>query len=135
MKKIKLLYLFLVLSLSGGVIACQQGNKASSEISNVSTSEFKNLVDQHRGIILDVRTPEEFAEGHIPGAINLDVNGSNFKDEIGKLDKSKDYEVYCRSGKRSLKASEMMQSEGFTKVTNLDGGIMGWQEKGYPVEK
>ena len=135
MKKLKILSLFLVLSLTGVTIACQQGNKSSGEISTVSTAEFKSLVDQQSGVILDVRTPEEFAEGHIPGAINLDVNGSNFKDEIGKLDKAKSYEVYCRSGKRSLKASEMMQSEGFTKVTNLDGGILGWQEKGYPVEK
>ncbi|MBL0064757.1 MAG: rhodanese-like domain-containing protein [Bacteroidetes bacterium] len=135
MKKIKLLSLFLVLSLAGGTIACQQGTKSNNEINTVSATDFKSLVDQQSGIILDVRTPEEFAEGHIPGAINMDVNGPNFKDEVGKLDKGKAYEVYCRSGKRSLKASEMMQSEGFTKVTNLDGGIMGWQEKGYPVEK
>jgi rhodanese-related sulfurtransferase len=69
--------------------------------------------------ILDVRTPEEFAENSLQVAVNIDVTGAKFKDELRKLDKSKTYKLYCRSGKRSALAEKIMRAEGFQSVENL----------------
>ncbi|REJ81985.1 MAG: rhodanese-like domain-containing protein [Bacteroidetes bacterium] len=101
----------------------------------MDVKSYKEMLDNNKGVLLDVRTPEEFSEGHIPGAINIDYNAENFKSEIEKLDKSKQYNVYCRSGRRSAAAMEMMEQSGFNKVINLEGGILGWQEAGYEVKK
>ena len=135
MKFIRLIYFLLLISLAAGSASCQQGKNTNAVASTVSAPEFKKVVDQKEGILLDVRTPEEFAEGHLPEAINIDYNAPGFKEELNKLDKTKTYEVYCRSGKRSGNATNLMVSEGFNKVINLDGGILAWQENGYEVQK
>ncbi|MCA0336672.1 MAG: rhodanese-like domain-containing protein [Actinobacteria bacterium] len=80
--------------------------------------------------ILDVRTPEEFAAGYIPGAINVDLNGPDFKGEVGKLPKDGEYAVYCRSGNRSATALAQMKELGFTNAYHLAGGIGAWQAAG-----
>ncbi len=78
-------------------------------------------------VILDVRTDEEMEEGHIPGAIQIDIyRGQGFLDEVEKLDKSKSYYVYCRSGNRSGQACSLMQSKGFERTYNLMGGMLEW---------
>lgn len=78
-------------------------------------------------VILDVRTPEEWNDGIIPGAINIDIyQGPAFMEAIGELDKDKSYYVYCRSGARSANACNIMSQLGFLKAYNLSGGIMGW---------
>lgn len=70
-------------------------------------------------VVLDVRTPEEYEQSHVKGAVNIDVNGASFQREVQKLDKSADYVVYCRSGKRSAQAIKEMKDVGFTSVKNL----------------
>ncbi len=75
--------------------------------------------------LLDVRTREEFEEGHIPGAVNLDLLDGSLEEELASLDKEKTYFVYCRSGGRSSHACLIMSNEGF-KVVNLAGGFMYW---------
>lgn len=70
-------------------------------------------------IILDVRTPEEFSDTHVEGAKNFDIFAANFKDQISKLDKNKNYKVYCRSGNRSGQAERLMKSMGFKDVENI----------------
>lgn len=83
--------------------------------------------------LVDVRTPEEFEEGHIAGARNINVFDSDFVDEAEKaLDKSRPVAVYCRSGKRSADAARELTENGF-KVTNLEGGILAWKEEHQPV--
>ncbi|MDC6354716.1 MULTISPECIES: rhodanese-like domain-containing protein [Robiginitalea] len=78
-------------------------------------------------VILDVRTDEEMEEGYIPGAIQIDIyRGQGFLDEVEKLDKSKSYYVYCRSGNRSGQACSLMQSKGFERTYNLVGGMLEW---------
>lgn len=72
-------------------------------------------------IILDVRTPNEFATNHIKGALNIDFYSSNFENEIKQLDKSKDYKVYCRSGNRSGQAVNLMKNLGFKNTENVGG--------------
>lgn len=81
-----------------------------------------------QAVILDVRTQEEYEEGRIPGAISIDFYlGQGFLDGLEKLDKSKNYYVYCRSGVRSQQACAVMQSIGFAKTYNLPGGILDWE--------
>ncbi len=79
-------------------------------------------------VILDVRTEEEVEDGYIPGAKNIDIyKGQGFVDEIEKLDKSKNYYIYCRSGKRSAQACQLMDQMGFANTYNLEGGILDWE--------
>ncbi len=86
-------------------------------------------------VVLDVRTPEEFAKGHIPGAKLIDFKATDFTAQIEKLDKSKRYLVHCAAGGRSAKAAEQMVKLGFPNVVNLDGGMKAWEAAGKPVEK
>ena len=95
-------------------------NELEQKISNQSKNEY---------VILDVRTAGEFTEGHIPGAINVNVMDPSFASKVDKMDKNKDFYVICRSGGRSGSACGQMSKMGFTKVHNLVGGMMGWQGK------
>jgi rhodanese-related sulfurtransferase len=90
--------------------------------------EFAEKLDADgNGILLDVRTPEEWDSGHIVNARHIDFFNPEFPKEIEQLDKMKNYYVYCRSGNRSGKACDLMASSGFTgEIYNLQGGIMGW---------
>lgn len=82
--------------------------------------------------IIDVRTPEEFAAGHLDGAVNLDLEGGQFSRLIAELPKNEAYLVYCHTGRRSALAAETMVKAGFTNVRDM-GGIADWQAAGYPV--
>jgi len=86
------------------------------------------LKEDANSVILDVRTEDEFNEGIIPGAINIDIyKGQGFIDAIEEMDKSKNYYVYCRSGGRSGQACSIMSELGFENAYNLLGGIMNWE--------
>jgi rhodanese-related sulfurtransferase len=86
------------------------------------------LKEDENAVILDVRTENECDEGIIPNAINIDIHmGQGFISEIEKLDKSKNYYVYCRSGARSAKACEIMNELGFENAYNLIGGMLDWE--------
>ncbi|MEO8085658.1 MAG: thioredoxin domain-containing protein [Bacteroidota bacterium] len=82
--------------------------------------------------IIDVRTPEEYAKGHLINAKNFDWNGDDFKKQIASLDKSKPAFVYCLSGKRSAAAAIEMRNNGFIQVYELNGGIMKWRAENLP---
>lgn len=82
--------------------------------------------------VIDVRTPEEFAAGHVDGAINIDVEGGGFSAAISSLDPAAPYIVYCRSGRRSAIAADAMIAAGFTEVHDM-GAIDGWVAAGLPV--
>lgn len=78
-------------------------------------------------VVLDVRTEDEFNEGIIPNAVNIDINsGQQFVNAVEALDQNKNYFVYCRSGMRSAKACEIMNQLGFKNAYNLSGGMIGW---------
>ena len=85
--------------------------------------------------VLDVRTPEEFNEVRIAGSSNLDFYAPDFDDRLDALDKTLPYFVYCRSGNRSGQTLDTMRELGFEEVYNLDGGIVAWNEAGFPVEQ
>jgi len=80
--------------------------------------------------LLDVRTPEEFSGEHIDHAVNVDWNGDNFESQAARYDKSKPVFVYCKIGGRSAKAADKLASMGFTKIYNLEGGILKWNAAG-----
>lgn len=98
-----------------------------SAIKNINPSEAQKLIENEEIIILDVRAPWEFAEGHIKYAKNLDFTDPDFSDNLKKLDKDKKYLVYCKTGRRSGMALEVMVNTGFNKLYNLIGGYESWK--------
>ena len=108
---------------------------AQNSFENVDVEHFERIIQSDSVQIVDVRTPEEYASGHIAGALNLNVQDSTFKSQaLAKLDKARPSAVYCRSGKRSALAASILAAEGM-KVTNLLGGIIAWVEAGKPTTK
>jgi rhodanese-related sulfurtransferase len=117
----------------------QQTGTPTNVFTDITVEEALDLIKANEGnpnfIIVDVRTPEEFAEGHIANAIMVDFRSDNFKEEIDKLDKDKTYLIYCRTGNRSRGALDIMVELGFREVYHLTSGIVGWLEEGLPVTK
>ena len=105
-------------------------------VKKVSLREFDAMRSEEGTVVLDVRTPREFTEGHVPGALNIDWHAREFADQVGKLDKSKRYVLHCLAGVRSAAASKKMAEMGFTQLYDYSGG---WREyskaAGEPVEK
>ncbi len=95
----------------------------------------ENLKSNPEVILLDVRTPAEFAQGHLPNALNINWKGNDFESGIASLDKSKPVFVYCQSGGRSTEAAKEMRAEGFIKVFELEGGILKWRAAGLPESR
>jgi rhodanese-related sulfurtransferase len=99
-------------------------------VENLDSKTFEQkLAGDKDAVLLDVRTPMENQMVRIPNSILIDINSPKFVEEIGKLDKSKSYYVYCRSGNRSYHAGNYMLKAGFEKVYNLEPGIIGWNGK------
>jgi len=98
-------------------------------MADLSQEEWSSqLGGDQNAFILDVRTPDEVEEGYIPGATNIDIYlGQEFMAELEKLDRNKNYYVYCRSGKRSAQACAIMGKLGFQNTYNLEGGFMEWE--------
>lgn len=101
----------------------------------VSADEFEKFMKEPGVVILDVRDANEFASGHIPGAINVDVNKADFVNQIDKLDKGKHYLVYCVAGARARRGCVIMEQQGFKKYDWLKTGISEWASLGKPVTK
>jgi rhodanese-related sulfurtransferase len=120
---------FLILAIASG---CTQGQTKNSLPPQAFADKITQTAD---GTVLDVRTPEEYAEGHLANAKNMDWNGDHFEHQIMALDKSKPVFVYCLKGGRSASAASKMRSLGFKDVYELDGGIAKWQEAKLPVVK
>ena len=102
----------------------------SSGITTQKASDFAQTISNPAVVLIDVRTPSEYASGHIANAVNIDVESGTFEQQIASLDKSKTYAVYCHSGRRSANAASIMSKAGFTKIFNLDGGVTEWVNAG-----
>lgn len=120
-----LILVFLTLTLFN----CKQIEDTAA-VELITVEEMDSLLEMGRVQLIDVRTPEEYAEGYIDGAINIDFRSENFEEQISKIDKSKPVAVYCGKGGRSGKCSAYMKKAGFKKIYDLDGGITEWKYKG-----
>jgi len=127
-RSIQTLILAVVLLAAASCTQAQSNNTLTAKAFATAIKDKSNL------ILLDVRTPAEYAEGHLEGSKNMDWLGDSFEAETAKLDKNKPVYVYCRSGKRSAEAAEALRQNGFAKVYELDGGIMSWEAAGQPVK-
>jgi phage shock protein E len=138
--------IIIVLAISVSVaFSCNSSTQAKAEdtelqesliTKNVSAAEFQTLIkSKTNAIILDVRTPNEVAQGIIKNAKKIDFYDKNFKAELDKLDKSKPVLIYCRSGRRSGIAMSTMRELGFSEVYNLQGGIIEWSNAGREIVK
>ena len=107
---------------------------AQTDVKTIDPSAFQTKIKSLKNEqLIDVRTPEEFASGHLQNAVNINFYSGDFKEQLEKLDKSKPVMVYCKSGGRSGKAMAILKELGFAVVYNLDGGIEGWKEKKLPI--
>ena len=106
---------------------------------NVTPQEAATVMGQRANdeafMVLDVRTPGEFSEGHLQGARNIDFTSPEFRDRVRSLNRNRTYLVYCRSGNRSGKALEVFRELGFTSILHMDGGTLAWNAAGLPLEK
>lgn len=111
------------------------GGSTSPAVQRVDVANGLVLAADTAVVVIDVRTPAEFAEGHLDRAELIDLSAAEFRDRIAQLDRSATYLVYCRSGNRSGQATAIMGELGFHTVYDLDGGIVAWQAAGAPLVK
>ena len=142
----KLFFSFILgISFLTTTVSCQNAAKstpqntvqnAATGVSDLSTTDFqKKLAADGSAILLDVRTPQEYANGHLQNATAINFFDADFKEKVAKLDKTKPIYVYCAVGGRSAKASKVLQESGFKSVYNLLGGWNGWNAAGLPSVK
>lgn len=129
MKKVFFFLGIIILS----TVACQSQNNsketgaATSEV--LSLADFKAKIADGKVQLVDVRTPQEFAQGTIGDAVNIDYLGEAFSGKIQALDKSQPVYIFCRSGNRSGKAAKVMQELGFKEIYDLQGGYLAWSKE------
>ena len=133
-----LLSLVLALTLCFGCSAPETETPAQI-IENITAEAANELIRENEGnpafMIIDVRTPAEYADGNIEDSVLIDFNAGDFEEQIGQLDRDGKYLVYCRSGNRSGQAVDYMQEQGFKEVYNMLGGIGAWTAAGFPIVK
>ena len=118
MKKI----LVLIAAVLGIALLAGCGSGSGGSVQTVDPQAFLSTAGQTGTVVVDVRTPAEYAAGHLTGAVNIDVEATTFDSQISALDSSATYAVYCHSGRRSGLATDAMGKAGFTHVYNLMGG-------------
>lgn len=107
----------------------------TSRQADVLPAAAEKLVQEGKVTVIDVRTKDEFAEGHIAGAKNIDFKQPDFEKQLSGLDKSKSYLVHCQAGGRSRASLKVFEKLGFQSVYHLNDGFMGWEDAGKPVQK
>lgn len=113
-----------------GVLLVAGCSSSSSAVTTVDAQTFLTTASQPGVTVIDVRTPEEYAAGHLDGAVNMNVEGPDFSAQIATLDVAGTVALYCQSGRRSAIAADQMAGAGFTSIVNLDGGIADLQSAG-----
>ena len=142
--KFSSLKLFLVI-LGFTFISCAQ-NTAKKEVKDATINtqvqqvvELINPKDLHAKLgdiqLIDIRTPREFKSGYLKGAVNINFFDSDFTGQMLKLNKEKEIYIYCRSGNRTGKAANKLKDQGFTKIYDLQGGILNWNRNNLEVIK
>lgn len=126
----------LLASLLGACAGSPDAGDAAAAVRDVSREELVQMLEQERvGLLLDVRTPEEFAQGHVAGAVN--ISHDRIAERMEEIAAFEDQSVvlYCRSGRRAGIAASVLREAGFEDLAHLDGDMLGWLEAGLPVER
>lgn len=136
----KLQYSFLFFYTLVFLSSCNKSTKQNSETDatnpTISVAEFSKKIKEDKNVvILDVRTPKEYAQEHLPNAILENMQEDSFNKNIAKMDKNKTYLLYCKVGGRSSKALDIMKKAGFKQVFHLGGGIVDWEKAGEKTTK
>ena len=126
-KVLSLVFLFF------GVTSCLKNQTAGVQV--IGVAKYEQKMAEPNTQLIDVRTPEEYSEGHLVNAINIDVNSDDFDTKVASLDKEKSVMVYCKVGGRSAKAATRLKELGFKNITDLDGGITNWKSENKPTVK
>ncbi len=108
---------------------------AADPVKHVKADEAAKIIAEGKTAVIDVRTPDEFKDGHIKGAKNIDIMSKDFEAQLGKLDKTQPTLVHCQAGGRSTRALPIFEKLGFTNLIHLDDGFGGWEAAGKPVVK
>ncbi len=133
MKKLEFLLLLAGIGLSWQT--CTNAQCPPAGATSLAVAEFSEKVKAcPDALLLDVRTPDEFAAGHLSGAVNINWNGSGFAEKEARLDKSKSVFIYCLSGGRSGEAAKKLRADGFQSVIEMQGGIMKWRAANLPLD-
>lgn len=123
--------LFAILAVFIGAVFSGQ-----AQVNQITSTQVKELITKQKKIIvLDVRTAEEFNEGHIKGAINIDVRQPDFATKVDKLNKNGNYLVHCRTNHRSTMAVNQMMQSGFKTIYQMMDGFAGWSANGLPIQR
>ena len=127
----KKLFIMSILTVFTSLLGCAQ----EPSFKSVEVSEFEQIISNPEIIRLDVRRADEYAEGQLENTLNIDVLKNDFKElALQKLDKNKTIALYCRSGRRSKQAAQILIAEGYT-IIELNTGYMGWTGAGKPTVK
>ena len=130
-KRFVLLFVLLFFCIS--ISACNSSIAGNKQID--ATELIEQIQIDKAPVILDVRTPKEYLEGHIPGAINIEYRELPSRiDEVSKLSEKNKIVVYCERGVRANIAEETLRKAGFTDVLHLEGDMSGWRERGFEIE-
>ncbi|EKB49937.1 rhodanese-like domain-containing protein [Cecembia lonarensis] len=140
MKKLYFIFLSLLLFSACDPRKANTENPSDSPLlhptfENVNAEKFHELIQSGAGIIVDVRTLAEIQQGFIPNAVGIDIYQKDFEEKIKALPRDKDIYVYCTVGARSRQAAAILQRNGFEKIYNLDGGIIDWARRRYPITR
>lgn len=120
--------------VEGSVCPPRRWQILKQQLNNLPPQDFaRALKDGKEGMLLDVRTPEEYQEAHLPGAINISYLTPDLWDRLEQLDSSGKYFVYCRTERRALRVCLLMQNGGFSNVYNMEGGLCAWEEVYGPI--
>lgn len=132
---LSLVVLFAAMMASALGAATEAPSEEAPPVKKITLAQFDQMRTDKGNVVLDVRTPKEFAAGHVPGAVNIDWHSRKFKERVEKLDKSKKYLVHCQSGTRSAAATRLMSTLGFSQLYDFSGGWAAYKKADKPVEK
>jgi phage shock protein E len=109
-------------------------NAAETNVTHINAEQAQKLIADKKVVVLDIRTPEEFAVSHIAGATNINFRAADFEKAVATLDKNRTYLLHCASGNRSKQSLPTFNKLDFKSIYHLDGGIKAWQKAELPVE-
>jgi rhodanese-related sulfurtransferase len=127
--------LLLTLGTDRVVVAQETKTDVKPVVKQIDIEQFDKMRTQKDTVVLDVRTSQEYKQGHVPGSINVDISDPQFRKKVEELDKSKSYLVHCARGVRSARATKIMAPMGFTNLFDYHGGFDEWKKSGKPVDK